>query len=150
MNKTCPSCKETLPVSSFNKASRRDGYQTYCRACHNRMQRKKYNTDPEAKLKRKIRESRRKGKDPLVSRKAELKRLYGITWEDYVSMLKNQGEVCAICKQECSTTKMLSVDHDHATGRVRGLLCNGCNTSLARFKDSVVLLKRAIDYLNAN
>jgi hypothetical protein len=146
--KTCPKCKENLPASAFNLSNRRDGYQTYCRACHNKMQREKYNSDPEAKAKRQLREGRRKEKDPLVSRKAELKRLYGITWEDYLKIFQEQGEVCAICKEDCSTKKMLSVDHDHKTGKVRGLLCNGCNTSLGRFKDSVILLQRAIDYLN--
>jgi len=147
MNKLCPRCEEILPASAFNKSNRRDGYQTYCRSCHNKMQREKYNSDPEAKLKRQIRENRRKNRDPLIARKAELKRLYGITWDDYVKMLKEQGEVCAICKEECRIKKMLSVDHDHKTGKVRGLLCNGCNTSLGRFKDSTILLQRAIDYL---
>lgn len=145
--KLCPECKEILPTTSFNKANRRDGYQTYCRACHNKMQREKYAKDPEAKVKRQLRANRRKEKDPLISRKAELKRLYGITWEDYISMLKSQGEVCAICKEECKTKKMLSVDHRHSDGKVRGLLCNRCNRALGMFQDSPELLKRAAQYV---
>lgn len=150
MIKYCPNCKTDLPTSSFNKASRRDGYQTYCRSCHNKMQREKYASDPMEKVKRQIREGRRKEKDPLVKRRAELLRLYGITLEQYAEIFAEQGEVCAICKSECGTKKSLSVDHDHLTGRVRGLLCNGCNTSLGHFKDSPLLLQRAIEYLQDN
>lgn len=62
--KMCPQCNEALPVEKFNKSNRRDGYQTYCRECHNAMQRAKYDTDPMAKIKRQIMASRRKEKDP--------------------------------------------------------------------------------------
>lgn len=150
MTKLCPKCKETLPLISFNKANRRDGYQTYCRSCHNKMQREKYASDPIEKVKRQIRAGRRKDRDPLVQRRSELKRLYGITLEEYSEIFAQQGEVCAICKNECQTKKSLSVDHDHKTGKVRGLLCNGCNTSIGHFKDSPDLLRRAIKYLEDN
>lgn len=148
MTKLCPNCQEDLPMSAFNKSNRRDGYQTYCRACHNRMQREKYNSDPMAKVKRQIRAGRRKDRDPEVDRRAELKRLYGITLEQYVEMFVAQGEVCAICKEKCPTKKSLSVDHNHETGIVRGLLCNRCNRALGMFQDSPMLLMRAADYLS--
>jgi hypothetical protein len=146
-NKMCPKCKEILDVSAFNKSNRRDGYQTYCRSCHNKIQREKYNSDPIEKVKRQIRESRRKQLNPLAKKREELKRLYNLTLEEYVEIYKSQGEVCAICKRNCKTKKSLSVDHNHATGKVRGLLCNTCNTALGMFLDSPVLLKRASDYL---
>lgn len=148
--KLCPNCNEILHISAFNKSNRRDGFQTYCRSCHNKMQREKYATDPEAKVKRQIRENRRKEKDPLVARKAELKRIYNITFEDYMNMFINQGEVCAICKDECKTKKMLSVDHDHITGKVRGLLCNRCNSALGMLRDNPVIIKRALLYIQNN
>lgn len=147
MIKLCPKCKEELPISAFNKSNRRDGYQTYCRACHNKMQREKYGSDPMAKVKRQIRQNRRKNRDPEIDRRAELKRLYGITLEQYVEMFTIQGEVCAICKEKCPTKKSLSVDHDHKTGTVRGLLCNRCNRALGMFKDNPVLLIRAAEYI---
>lgn len=148
MIKNCPKCKKDLQVSSFNKSNRRDGYQTYCRECHNSIQRDKYLNDPMAKVKRQIRAGRRKERDPLVQRKAELKRLYGITLEDYVEMFDNQNGVCAICKEECKTKNSLSVDHDHQTGKVRGLLCNSCNGGLGLFKDNINILRKAIEYLD--
>lgn len=148
MTKICPNCQEDLPTSFFNKSNRRDGYQTYCRACHNKMQREKYNSDPMAKVKRQLRAGRRKEKNPTAQREAELKRLYGITLQDYVDMFEKQGEVCAICKEKCKTKKSLSVDHDHASGKVRGLLCNRCNRALGMFQDSPALLTRAAKYLS--
>jgi hypothetical protein len=145
--KICPKCQEILPTTAFNKASRRDGFQTYCRACHNKMQREKYNSSPEEKIKRQIRAGRRKERDPLVAKKSELKRLYGITFEDYTKMFVDQGEVCAICKENCQTKNSLSVDHDHKNGRVRGLLCNRCNRALGMFKDDPIILQRAAEYV---
>jgi len=148
MIKNCPKCKNDLNVSFFNKSNRRDGYQTYCRECHNFIQREKYLNDPMQKVKRQIRANRRKERDPLVQRRAELKRLYGITLEDYVEMFDNQNGVCAICFQECKTKNSLSVDHDHITGKVRGLLCNACNRAIGMLGDNAENLRRAADYLD--
>lgn len=147
MNKLCPNCKKDLPISMFNKANRRDGFQTYCRNCHNTMQREKYSKDPMAKVKRQIRAGRRKDKDPLVQRRAELKRLYSITLEDYVKLFSKQNGVCAICFEECKTRKSLSVDHNHVTGKVRGLLCNRCNRAIGMFNDDPAILERAKKYI---
>jgi hypothetical protein len=147
INKLCPQCNEELPVSLFNKSNRRDGFQTYCRECHNEMQRVKYSKDPMAKVKRQIRAGRRKEKDPLVQRRAELKRLYGITLEEYAEIFSKQNGVCAICLEECKTRKSLSVDHNHLTGKVRGLLCNRCNRAIGMFNDDVDILERAKKYI---
>lgn len=145
--KFCPKCKLDLNVDYFNKSNRRDGFQTYCRDCHNLMQREKYASNPLEKVKRQIRESRRKEKNPLAKRKEELKRLYGITLEEYASILEIQNYVCDICKKECKTKKSLSVDHDHETGIVRGLLCNSCNRAIGMLKDDPIVLKNAYEYL---
>lgn len=78
---------------------------------------------------------------------------YGITVEQFDSMLEKQNGVCAICKQESKSS--LHIDHDHnccpgkkVCGKcVRGLLCSNCNNGLGRFKDSVESLGNAMDYL---
>lgn len=71
---------------------------------------------------------------------------YGITVEQFKSMLDEQGNVCKICRNEC-TRGRLSVDHDHTTGTVRGLLCRKCNLGLGNFQDNVQYLSRAMEYL---
>ncbi|PYQ17504.1 MAG: hypothetical protein DMF80_00495 [Acidobacteria bacterium] len=59
-------------------------------------------------------------------------------------MLVDQKERCAICRKACGTGRRLAVDHDHQTGRVRGLLCFRCNTALARYEEYSA---RFVDYL---
>lgn len=80
---------------------------------------------------------KRRGRAALLSK-------YGLTIAEYDSLTLEQGGVCAICQQE---TAVLAVDHCHATGRVRGLLCTPCNQGLGFFRDSPERLQRAINYL---
>lgn len=90
---------------------------------------------------------RRRAEDPERVRASQRKCMYGITAEDFASLLRKQRGVCAICNQSCSTGRQLAVDHDHATGKVRGLLCSRCNRGLGHFKDDVLQLQAALAYL---
>lgn len=74
-----------------------------------------------------------------------INRVYKIGETDYRNILESQDGVCAICKTNSDTK--LSVDHDHDTGRVRGLLCRKCNLGIGFLRDSVDFLRNAIDYL---
>jgi hypothetical protein len=80
--------------------------------------------------------------------------MYGITGGDYQKLNDSQGGVCAICGEKESATgsggriRPLSVDHDHATDVVRGLLCSKCNTAVGLMDDSVNKLSKAIEYLS--
>ena len=77
-----------------------------------------------------------------------VKAKYGITAEAYQQLLDYQGGACAICLRP-SRVRRLAVDHDHATGRVRGLLCRHCNYELLGwYKDDPAAFSRAINYLN--
>ena len=71
---------------------------------------------------------------------------YGITYAEYNLMLRKQHYKCKICKIP-EGKKALSVDHNHITGKVRGLLCNNCNSLLGYAKDNPIILQLAIDYL---
>src|SRR5882672_6633830 len=75
-----------------------------------------------------------------------LRATYGITLEQYNQILADQGGVCAICGGP-PKKRDLEVDHDHATGRVRGLLCHGCNVGIGFLCDSADLALRAAAYL---
>jgi hypothetical protein len=74
---------------------------------------------------------------------------YGISVDDYETILLKQKNGCAICGQ-IPTNKKLTVDHDHKTGQVRGLLCSLCNMGLGLFKDNVSRLATAIQYLSSS
>lgn len=82
-----------------------------------------------------------------------LKRRYGMTLDDYETMLASQNGVCAICKKpethqsRGSEVQPLSVDHSHTTKRVRGLICDSCNKGIQAFRDDPELIQRAIEFL---
>lgn len=80
------------------------------------------------------------------SREFNLAQKYGLTPQDYSELFDTQKARCAIC-QELPKRHILQVDHDHETGRVRGLLCGSCNKMLGHAKDSPARLLRALNYL---
>ena len=87
-------------------------------------------------------------KDARRSRR--LKSLYGVTLAEYEELAAYQDWVCWICgKNEVGKDGRLHVDHDHKTGKVRGLLCLRCNSGIGSFLESSELLQRAIEYLRA-
>lgn len=133
--KKCGYCKLELPISAFHKSpTHKGGYMWSCKKCNNK--------------KRTIR--RRRNPDLLKNEK--LRETFGITLDDYKEILLKQNGVCAICgRPETSTYKgklrHLSVDHDHKTDKVRGLLCNDCNVALGWFRDDIKVLQDAAKYL---
>lgn len=68
---------------------------------------------------------------------------YGIDVHEVEELIRDQGGLCAICRDQ----EAQQVDHDHETGRVRGILCGGCNAGLGQFKEDPEIIRRAIDYL---
>lgn len=84
----------------------------------------------------------------LYNWRQNLKRMYNITPELYSKMFEEQGGQCAVCKKPLEFRGTSThVDHDHTTGKVRGLLCNMCNMGLAGFQDNSVSLEEAIRYV---
>lgn len=77
-----------------------------------------------------------------------LLRRYGITHAQYENMYRKQGGKCKICREPVNVAgRRLAVDHCHNTGKVRGLLCNKCNSGIGWFRDDPALLRRAAGYL---
>jgi hypothetical protein len=85
-------------------------------------------------------------KDPLKFRRWSLKTIYGISLDDYARLLARQGGVCAIC-QRPPAKERLCIDHCHATGKVRGLLCRACNFALGLLRDDANAVMAAAAYL---
>src|SRR6266849_5521960 len=84
-----------------------------------------------------MREWHRKNKHKGTRKRADLKKNYGMTLEQYNDLLRNQNYTCKICNQPETQTDIrfgvpyqLAVDHDHQTGKIRGLLCSKCNRTL--------------------
>lgn len=128
------------PLLDFHRLrSSPDGRQPRCKVCHSgQMAKYRASWTPE-KRRRSIR------RDNLRSK-------FGMSLDDYDRMLEKQGGVCAICLQGETAVRSgvvlpLAVDHCHATGAIRGLLCVGCNTGIGSLKDDADLLRSAITYL---
>ena len=122
--KKCPKCERVLKLKRFHKnKARPDGYNDTCRKCWAKYQAEQ-----------------------------TLKRKFGMTPDEYEALLEEQGGGCAICGTTKLTVRLdkklrMSVDHCHATERVRGILCTSCNNGLGRFKDDPNLLRKAAEYL---
>jgi len=80
-----------------------------------------------------------------IRRQSALKQLYGLSLDEFSDLIKQQNNCCPLCQEEFIKTP--DVDHDHTTGKVRGLLCRSCNLMLGKARDSISVLSRAIDYL---
>ena len=128
--RTCRVCGETklldeLVVAKGCLAGRRP----LCKVCSNRQDRERGYRTKEARF------------------KMHLKARHNLSPIEYDEMLKEQTGVCAICGNHNHNGNQLSVDHDHLTGRTRGLLCIHCNTVLGYMNDNTNLLQKAMDYL---
>jgi hypothetical protein len=129
--KRCPKCKQTLNDADFYEKTRN------CKKCHLENM-KDYH-------------SRNKEKVALINRKHKLMRNYGITIQQYEYLLKEQNSKCAICgtsEIKRSKAKYFNVDHNHKTGKIRGLLCHDCNVLLGKLSDNIEICKKVIEYLS--
>lgn len=147
--KPCKDCGKVKPLEDFAPSKMgKYGRKAHCRKCLNASVKKHRETHP-----RKIYSyPYNKEQGRVSARLSDMKTKYGISPEIYASILEEQGGVCAICKQvrhACSGAWPLVIDHDHKTGKVRGLLCNLCNQALGRFHDDPEILARALDYLTS-
>jgi glutaredoxin len=130
--KRCPRClKEKNRDEDFFKRSGKKGHlpRAWCKQCEQELRTLYLEKHPENK-KRWMQNGQRRYK-------------YGLEPDEYERLLTQSNHSCFICKQQ----RKLCVDHDHLTGKIRGLLCVPCNTALAQFGDSVEGLQRAITYI---
>ena len=137
--KFCLKCKESKLSIDFGRDNRQtDNKAIYCRECKNKV-----SIPPLTK--KEIKDKRRRVGKSFMEKRDYL--TYGITIEKYDEMFELQKGKCAICEEIQITGKVLAIDHCHTTGKVRGLLCQTCNTGIAMFKDNIKILKMAIKYL---
>ncbi len=119
--KTCSKCGKNLPIKIFHRRTYKSGtvgLQSRCKPCQTNVRREYYK--PNEKTRQRLK----------------------ISNEFYEELMSNDN--CAICG--CTMTKKC-IDHDHKTKKIRGVLCNNCNTALGLFKDNQKVMKDAIQYL---
>lgn len=161
--KKCTKCGVLQPLENFYKAKgTKDGHRGDCRACFRKRAQERYPQVREQAIERarkwreenidRFRENQRRMRatpeGKRKSREYHLGKKYGLTQEQYDEMLAAQGGGCWICRRPPRPDIALHVDHDHETGRIRGLTCFRCNNALGDFNDDPALLARALDYLD--
>lgn len=125
--KICNCCGGEFPATreyfSPNKLGRH-GLMPKCKPCRNKLNKEAY---------------------PERTREYNYIWKYGLTLEEYNSLLDSQDGVCAVCGGP--NKRAMVIDHDHETGEIRGLLCDSCNRGLGFFSDDPDLLSKASEYL---
>jgi len=125
--KICPDCEQRKSFEEFPRnRNSADGRHSYCKTCHNARGRETV--------------QRLYGN----SRHYHLVRKYGVGASEIAELIEAQRGMCAVCRERPAS----QVDHDHQTGRVRGVLCGGCNAGLGQLKEDPEIIRRAIAYLN--
>ena len=100
------------------------------------------------KNKQRLIDERKAQYTPEERRKRHLKHKFGLTQETWDALFEAQGKVCAICKTpDPDSARGWHTDHCHSTGKVRGILCKRCNTTLGLMRDNTTYLANAIEYL---
>ena len=135
--KTCTSCNVEKDYSEFYAStSKKSGYKSNCKECVKTRANVYYRTD--------------KGRKYIQEKQWRVKGI-DMTVERYQELLDAQKNGCGICGVEKNRNgSRLCVDHDHNTGKIRGLLCHHCNTALGKMQDSEEMLMKAIEYLRSH
>ena len=132
--KTCKKCNENKTLESFYvRSAAKDGKSPWCSSCTDQFSKDWYKSN--------------KSSHCAQQRVWRMKSLFGLTVEQYDYMYRRQNGLCAICSGVNLDGRRLHVDHNHATGKIRGLLCYRCNSALGYSKDSIEILHKAADYL---
>ena len=131
--KVCKLCKEEKPLTEFylfySKWSNKNYTSCRCKSCHGKYKQNNVNT-------------------PKNRKTEKLKLRYGLTFEKWEEIRKQQNFSCMICGiSEQENGRHLDVDHCHKSEKVRGVLCNHCNSLLGHSRDNIGTLKSAISYL---
>lgn len=149
--KKCSRCKEERTLSDFHRnRSTWDGYASECKPCL-RARRTQFRYSNPEEYRKQNRENARKKRQRQVDRCGAAKSVlavYDLTEDQFIALREKQGNRCSICGQTPHAPERFHIDHDHATGAIRGLLCRHCNSGLGFFKDDVGRLAAAIGYLS--
>lgn len=165
--KFCGGCEKNRLLTDFQKnASKPDGLQTQCRECFKKLNKKYLDEHPtfsRDKARRYRLQDPSKVNDRMYQyrirhperhreavKRSQRKLRYGITQDQYEKMVAKQNGLCAACGRPDPRHKNLCIDHDHRNGKIRGLLCHGCNRALGMIEDSRDRLFGLIRYLDAN
>ncbi|WEU67394.1 endonuclease VII [Xanthomonas phage JGB6] len=140
----CRICEVKLTIENAYVNRTKGTFQTACKECGRNIAKKWHADNKERELERR-KKYYQENKEVITAQidASRIRRKYGISKEQVEEMSKAQNGCCAICNQK----KKMVIDHCHTTGRVRGLLCNGCNTAIGMMGENIEAFQAAIKYL---
>lgn len=126
----CAACKNIKELSEFNNdKTKNNGKQNNCKECYRKKRKLIY-----------------KDKKELFATQ-QIKRKYGLSKTSLDELYRKQNNCCAICGRLKREDEKFCIDHNHRTGKVRGLLCANCNLGIGHFNDDIFIMQRVIEYL---
>jgi hypothetical protein len=154
--KICCKCKQCKPLEEFTRDKKNKDGRTYdCKACRSVIYKQWMADNPE-----KVKATRDKNwayrkdyyqrpEQKLKYRKRFIEKKYGISYDEYEKMVDEQGNVCYICNrpEPQERNEHLAVDHNHKTGKVRGLLCSRCNRVIGLLEEDLQLIEKLKNYI---
>ena len=146
--KICTKCGEAKSIGDFYRDSQKPSQLSpQCKSCKNTINKSwgEKNKETIAVIKNRWLLKNKEYRQ-IISLRSHLKRKYGLTIEEYEVLVEKQDGLCAICKKEDIISR-LSIDHNHRTNKVRGLLCRNCNSLIGLAKESKEILLEAINYI---
>lgn len=165
IGRTCTRCGIWKPAAEFFEDKRRkyvggtNGMFSRCKSCTSSRNKERRAANPE-----RFREWERRssaatfevnGPKKRIRNLPHRLRIHGLTETEFWAMMAAQDNRCAICQRQVMPARegkgnrdCACIDHDHETGKVRGILCNSCNTALGLLKDKTDVLLRAVEYLS--
>jgi len=161
ITKICTKCKKELPATLkyFSIQSNMKRLRSQCKECSNKYSKKyrlknkeklqEYNKQYAEKNKEKIKRYNKAKyrRNPEYYKELNLQRNFKLIIDQYNKLLEDQNSKCAICGRDNNVKKALAVDHNHKTGKIRGLLCHNCNIGLGVFNDNPLILIKVVKYL---
>jgi len=132
--RVCKICDKRKEMTEFHFSNEKRHRRRQCKTCNDETRAKRWGADPQKYAK--------------LARWNYIRREYGLSEGDFWRILESQNGACAICLERKEELKQWHIDHDHSTGRVRGILCFTCNTALGKFHDDEEILESAIRYLH--
>ena len=161
--KTCSKCKDEKSFDMFycvHKGTAKERYHPDCKPCYLKR-RADYVDRNRAEVNAKVKDYRVRNRDmvnakaraytarnPETIRACKLKQTYGLTIVEWGKLFSAQGGRCAICLSTTTTGRNWHTDHDHSTGKVRGILCHRCNTALGGYEHLRLIRDRVEAYLS--
>ena len=141
----CRTCEVPKATDQFYK-SRHGTLERQCKGCKNAYARERMRSNPDARERK--RQSYLRNTNPERRRAYNLKAMYGLSLEQYEAMMVAQDRTCVACEERFGAGRdAVHVDHDHATGVVRALLCGPCNRALGHAKESPSRLRALARYI---